>query len=249
MTSVDWLIRPIAHRGLHDSQAGIVENTRTAFQNAIDAGYAIECDVQASGDGEAVVFHDDTLDRLTRAKGPVASWSASQLATVSFRNSGDRIKTLPELLEQVGGRVPLVIEIKTDWKNHGPFERTVGEHLRVYNGKAAVMSFDPHCMAAMAEHAPEIARGLIACRFGAHHEWDGLSHWQRFRMRHLLSAIIAKPDFIAYHVKALPALAPVLGRLWPGWPLLTWTVRTQAERRRARRWADAMIFEGFRPRP
>jgi len=248
MTSVDWLLRPIAHRGLHDAEAGIVENTRTAFQEAIDAGYGIECDVQASADGEAIVFHDATLERLTRAKGAVASRTAGQLAKVSFRNSGDRIQTLPELLKQVGGRVPLAIEVKTSWKDHGPLEQRVADHLRAYDGKAAVMSFDPHCMGAFAAYAPEIPRGLIVCRFKNDPEWDELSYWQRFRMRHLLSATIAKPDFIAYDVKALPALAPVLARLCPGWPLLTWTVRTRADRERARRWADAAIFEGFRPR-
>lgn len=249
MTRVDWLIRPIAHRGLHDAGAGVVENTRTAFALAIEAGYAIECDVQASADGEPVVFHDATLERLTRSGGPVASRTARQLARVSFRDCADRIQTLPALLEQVGGRVPLVIEIKTAWKDHGPLERRVAKHLRTYDGMAAVMSFDPHSMAAIAACAPDIPRGLVACRFERDSEWDELSYWQRLRMRHLWSATIARPDFIAYDIDALPAFAPVAGRIWPGWPLLTWTVRTTAERRRARRWADAMIFEGFRPRP
>src|SRR5690606_28007460 len=136
-----------------------------AFQQALDAGYAIECDVQASGDGEAVVFHDAALDRLTRAKGPVATRTAKQLARVSFRNTDDRIQTLPRLLEQIGGRVPLAIEVKTDWKTHGALERKIADHLRAYDGKAAVMSFDPYSMAAFRDLAPEIPRGLIACRF------------------------------------------------------------------------------------
>lgn len=248
MTSVDWLIRPIAHRGLHDAEAGVVENSASAFQAALDAGYAIECDVRICAGGEAAVFHDATLERLTTSKGAIAARTAKQLGKVSFRDSGDRIQTLPELLEQVGGRAPLAIEIKTAWTGHGPLERRVADHLRGYGGKAAVMSFDPRSMAAFAEYAPEIPRGLVACAFGDGKEWDHLSYWQRLRMRHLCGAAIAKPDFIAYDIKALPALAPVIGRFLPGWPLLTWTVRTRAERRRARRWADAMIFEGFRPR-
>lgn len=247
MTPVNWLVRPIAHRGLHDAEAGIVENTSPAFQEAVEAGYAIECDVQASADGAAVVFHDTMLERLTRSKGPVAARTAKQLAKVSFRGSGARIQTLPELLEQVDGRVPLVIEVKTDWKDHGTLERQVAGQLRAYGGKAAVMSFDPQSMAVFADYAPEIPRGLVACQFTDDPEWDELSYWQRFRMRHLFSAALAKPDFIAYDIKALPAFSPVAGRIWPGWPLLTWTVRSRAERRRAGRWADAMIFEGFRP--
>lgn len=249
MTRVDWLIRPVAHRGLHNANEGIIENTATAFQAAIDAGYAIECDIQASADGEAVVFHDDALERLTTSRGPVAERTAAALGKAAFRNSRDSIQTLPELLEQVGGRVPLVIEIKTAWRGHGPLEERVASHLRGYDGKAAVMSFDPYSMGAFAEIAPGIPRGLVSCRFDDAGEWDELSRVQRFRMRHLLSATIARPDFIAYDIKALPALAPVLGRNLAGWPLLTWTVRTRADRERAKRWTDAMIFEGFRPQP
>lgn len=247
MPGLDWLKRPIAHRGLHDANSGIIENTETAFKGALDAGYAIETDVVFSGDQEVMVFHDPTLDRLTTAKGRVDMMSASDLKSVRFKNTNDRMQSLPELLEQVGGRVPLVIEIKSNWTDHGPLEQRLADCLEHYSGPVAVMSFDPRSVAAFAAMAPGIARGLVAEKFSDPHHWSGLTAWQRFRMRHLLSGFIARPQFIAYDIHALPACAPVTARHLLGWPLLTWTVRTEDERRRAARWADAMIFEGFRP--
>ena len=247
MGSLAWLIRPIAHRGLHDAGSGIIENTATAFQAAIDAGYAIETDVQASGDGEVMVFHDDTLDRLTTASGPFTAHDAVALKKIPFRATGDRMQTLSELLEQIGGRVPLVIEVKSDWNARGPVERRIADILGAYKGDTAVMSFDPHAVAAFAAAAPSHPRGLVAGRFRSDHYWSHLSWWRRFTMRHLLSAAVAGPHFIAYDIRGLPSLAPVAARKMFGLPLLTWTVRTVADRKTAQAWADAMIFEGFRP--
>ncbi len=247
MPGLDWLKRPIAHRGLHDAARGIIENTQTAFQNALDAGYAIETDVILSGDGEVMVFHDKTLDRLTLGQGRADAVSAAELKSVPFKETADRMQTFPELLEQVDGRAPLVIEIKSDWAGHGPLEQRLANYLGAYAGPAAVMSFDPYSIASFAAAAPRIARGLVAETFADLHYWSSLTAWQRFTMRHLLSACIARPQFIAYDIRALPALAPIALRRLLGWPLLSWTVRTDDERQRAERWADAMIFEGFRP--
>lgn len=244
---LDWLIQPFAHRGLHDPDKGTIENTATAFQAAIDAGYGIELDVRICADGDVVVFHDDRLERLTTGAGAVLARTAAQLRRVAFRASKDRIQTLPEMLEQVAGRVPLLIELKTDWKTHGPLEKSVARALKAYAGLAAVMSFDPHCMAAMADQAPGVVRGLVAERYSGPHEPADLSARQRFMMRHLLSAFIARPQFVNYDIRALPAIAPWVWRQVLQRPLLTWTVRSPEQARRARRWADAIVFEGFRP--
>ena len=247
MPGLDWLKRPIAHRGLHDAENGIIENTQTAFHGALKAGYAIETDVRFSGDGAVMVFHDPTLDRLTTLQGRVDAMSVPELKKVQYKDTSDRMQTLPELLEQVDGRVPLVIEIKSNWADHGPLERRLAECLENYTGPVAVMSFDPYSVAAFATAAPGVARGLVAEKFNDPHYWSDLTAWQRFTMRHLLSGFIARPQFIAYDIHALPACAPLSARHLLGWPLLTWTVRSQDERQRAARWADAMIFEGFRP--
>ncbi len=247
MTNLDWLIRPIAHRGLHDATKGLIENTPSAVQAAVDAGYAVEVDIQPASDGQAVVFHDATLDRLTRDTGNVVERTTAELKRVRFRDTSDRMQTLPELLEQVSGRVPLVIEIKSDWQKRGPFEETVARDLQSYTGDVAVMSFDPNVTAAFAATAPGITRGLVACSFRDPHYWGHISALRRFVMRHLLSGFIAKPHFVAYDIEALPAAAPWVWRQFLRRPLLTWTVRTQAQRERAAKHADAMIFEGFRP--
>lgn len=247
MIDLDWLIGPIAHRGLHDAAKGLVENTPSAIQAAIDAGYGVEVDVQQAGDDEAMVFHDPTLERLTEANGAVVDRPSDELKRVRFKETSDRMQTLSELLEQISGRVPLIIEIKSDWGKRGRFERHLACILKGYDGHAAVMSFDPKAVAAYAAAAPELPRGLIAGPFRNPLYWGHLSAWRRFLMRHLLSAFIARPHFVAYDIEALPSAAPLVWRRVLGRPLLAWTIRSKRERVRAKRYADAMIFEGFRP--
>ena len=247
MAKLQWLMRPIAHRGLHDAARGIVENTASAIQAAIDAGYAIEIDVQEAGDGAAMVFHDAMLDRLTKTSGPVGAYSSEQLQRIAYKDVPDRLQTLPEVLEQVAGQVPLLIEIKSDWNARGPFEAVLARHLNSYDGHAAVMSFDPNAIAAFSRLAPEFPRGLIAEHFSNLQYWRNLSAWRRFYMRHLITTPIVRPHFLAYDIAALPSLSPAIWRFFTNRTLLTWTVRSSAERTRAQRWADAIIFEGFRP--
>lgn len=242
-----WLKRPIAHRGLHDAASGIIENTAAAFARALESDYAIETDVRTSSDGEVMVFHDATLDRLTKKTGKVAAHSARELQQIPYARGTDRIQTLNELLEQVAGAVPVVIEIKTDWMRRGPFEQRIAAVLKSYDGPAAVMSFDPYSIAHFASAAPQIARGLVSEGFADEKHWSYLTSGQRFSMRHLFSSSVARPQFIAYDINALPALAPLVARRLFGCPLLTWTVRTPEQRSKAEQYADAIIFEGFRP--
>jgi len=247
MAELYWLKRPIAHRGLHDAAKGIAENSASSVRAAIGGGLAIEVDLQCAADHMPIVFHDATLDRLTVEKGPVAALSAEALAQIPLRNSPDRILSFPALLALVNGYVPLILEIKSTWTREGVFERNIAKLLETYSGPVAVMSFDPYCVAAFRDVAPQLPRGLVAERFDDRKHWAQLSPWQRFRMRHLLTAAVARPNFIAYDIRALPAVAPLLARFLFGLPLLTWTVRTKEERERAVRYADAMIFEGIAP--
>jgi glycerophosphoryl diester phosphodiesterase len=247
MTSdaLDWLKRPIAHRGL-DERGGI-ENSATAVEAAIAEDYAIEVDLQCARDGLPVVFHDRTLERLTAETGPLALRDAADLCTIPLRNSKDHILSLDELLAFVNGRVPLLLEVKSTWGGDSRYEANIAARLRTYPGHVAVMSFDPHSVAAFGRLSPSLPRGLISERFEDKHYWSELSAGQRFAMRHLFTAAIARPHFIAYDIKALPAVAPAIARNLFGLPLLTWTVRNEAEKARALRYADAMIFEGVVP--
>jgi glycerophosphoryl diester phosphodiesterase len=245
--TLDWLKRPIAHRGLHDNTHGMIENSASAVAAAITADYAIEVDLQCARDGLPVVFHDRTLERLTAESGPVSTRDAATLSTIPLRNSGDRILSLGELLSLVDGRVPLVLEVKSTWGGDSRYEANITDILRPYPGHVAVMSFDPHSVAALRRASPTLPRGLIAERFADRRYWSELSAAKRFAMRHLFTAAIARPHFIAYDIKALPAVAPALARGLFGLPLLAWTVCNEAEKLRALRYADAMIFEGVVP--
>ena len=247
MAELYWLQRPIAHRGLHDEAKGIVENSASAVSAAMGKGFAIEVDLQCAANDMPIVFHDDTLDRLTLETGPVAARTAEALANIPLRNSADRILSLPALLALVNGYVPLVLEVKSTWTRDGKFEANIAQMLAGYKGPVAVMSFDPYCLAAFREAAPELPRGLVADRFDDVEHWSRLKLWQRVAMRNLLSSAIARPNFVAYDIEALPALAPLIARFLFGLPLLTWTVRTNEQRERALRFADAMIFEGIVP--
>ena len=245
--TLDWLKRPIAHRGLHDESAGIIENSTSAVRAAVAKNYAVEVDLQCARDGLPVVFHDRSLERLTAESGAVADRDAASLCAITLRNSNDRILSLPSLLSLVAGRVPLLIEAKSTWGRDPRYELHIAELLAPYRGKVAVMSFDPDLVAAFRRLAPTVPRGLIAERFEDERHWAELSPLRRFAMRHLLTAALARPNFIAYDVRALPALAPAVARNLFGLPLLTWTVRSESEKATALRYADGMIFEGIEP--
>jgi len=242
----DWLIaRPIAHRGLHDVAAGRVENTASAALAAIAGNYAIECDVQISADGEAMVFHDENLDRLTEGHGPVASAPAAELKRLPFKNTGDRMLTLGEYCDLIAGRVTLVVEIKSRFDGDRRLAERVVTVLQAYRGAVGAMSFDPLPLAVVRQAGPHILRGVVAERYYSHPEWQFLSTAQKRRLAWMLHAPSSRPQFVAYHVNDLPAAVPAVARAL-GLPILTWTVRTDAQRQIAKRNADQMIFEGFR---
>src|SRR6185436_15293056 len=160
--SLAWLTaRPIAHRGHHDRSAGRIENTLSAAAAAIARGFAIECDLQLTADGEAIVFHDDTLDRLTAAAvGPVRTRTLAELKAMPLRDTDDRIPTFGEFLALIDDRVPLLAELKSDWSGDRRLEARVATVLSKYRGRVAVMSFDPASVRAMKRLAPHRPRGL-----------------------------------------------------------------------------------------
>jgi glycerophosphoryl diester phosphodiesterase len=247
MPGLDWLTaRPIAHRGLHDAARGVIENTASAVAAAIAADYGIEVDVQVSADGEAMVHHDEALGRLTDGAGQLAALTAADLKRVPFKATTDRMMDLGDLLDLVAGRATLVIEIKSRFDGERRLAARVCDVLRRYGGPVAVMSFDPDQVLALREIAPALPRGIVAQQRYDRLEWSQLTPAARWRMAHLLHAYQTRPHFLAYAVRDLPALAPLIARHVFGIRLLTWTVRTEADRRRAR-WADQIIFEGLRP--
>jgi len=241
-----WLTaQPVAHRGYHDRDAGRIENTIAAAEAAIARGFAIECDVQVTRDDVAVVFHDDTLERLTAATGRVSKMTLAELKSVPLAATATVIPTLEEFLAAVAGRVPLFVELKSDFAGNRRLEQAAAPALAAYAGPLAVMSFDPESMVTLRRMLPSVPRGMVADRF-SDDEWSMIPPLRRLALRHLAAAPRVMPSFVAWGVHDLPADAPLLLRHL-GVPLLTWTVRTAADRSTARRYADQIIFEGFDP--
>jgi glycerophosphoryl diester phosphodiesterase len=248
MAKLPWLTeKPVAHRGLHDISAGIVENTASAFNAALAGGYTIETDVQISADGEAMVHHDGALGRLTEGSARLATLTAAEIKAAHFKTGSDRILTLPELCELVGGRTTLVIEIKSNFDGDTRIAARAVQVLQGYNGAAALMSFDPQQIEAVRALAPRIARGIVAeCSYDDDDDWGGLTDAQRRSFALFLHAPRSRPQFIAYSSADLPSLIPAIARKVFGLPILTWTIRSEAERQRVLHYADQVIFEAFR---
>jgi glycerophosphoryl diester phosphodiesterase len=248
MRAPDWLTaRPVAHRGLHDAARGIIENMPAAAEAAVSGNFGIECDIQLSADGEAMVHHDDALGRLTEGSGALLDKSAAELKAVRFKDTSERMMSLGDLCALVRGRVPLVIEVKSHFDGDRRLVRRMAEVLASYAGPAVGMSFDPDQVLALRETMPDLPRGIIAQRKYDDDYWNKLTPEQRQGMLYLRHAFRTRPHFVAYWVNQLPAPAPWIARNLFGLPLLTWTVRTPEQRQRAARYADQMIFEGFRP--
>ncbi len=248
MSAPRWLTEsPVAHRGLHMASAGTIENTVSAARAAAEAGFAIECDVQLTRDGEAVVFHDFTLDRLTDGTGRLDGRTAAELAAIPFRVTGDRIPTLGTFLDTIGGRVPLFIEIKSRFDGDHALARRVAAILSGRSDPVAIMSFDETIVEALDTLAPDRPHGIVAMDDYSGREWDTIPPERKRSLAGLLHVGRTKPDFLAWHVKALPHAVPNLARYF-GLPVLTWTVRTAADREKAAAYADQTIFEGFDPR-
>jgi len=248
MPDLDWLTeRPFAHRGLHDASAGVIENTAPAFAAAIAAGYGIETDLQISADGEAMVHHDDALGRLTEGTGRLADMSAADIKLIRFKGSSARILTLGELCELVAGRSTLLLELKSRFDNDLRLAKRTADLIARYSGRAAIMSFDPDLIEAVRKTNPNLTRGVVAERHYSDPEWKALPFARRQRLAWLLHTPRSRPQFLAYSVQDLPAVPALLARALFGLPLLTWTVRSDDDRQRAARWADQIIFEGWRP--
>jgi glycerophosphoryl diester phosphodiesterase len=246
-------LQPIAHRGLHNAAKGIIENTAPAFEAAVAKGYGIECDLQPAADGTPLVFHDLALERLTTGSGLITDLKPGCAAKLPFKGADvTGILTLADLLALVGGRVPVLAEIKSEWE--APmiaFMVQIANLATTYPGPLALMSFDPAVMAEMRRLAPGVPRGIVtgSYRYPDGKPWypDRLTDARRDALANLRESVLADPYFYAYDVRALPSPVSERIRRDLGLPLFTWTVRTEAERETARLHADAPIFEGYEP--
>lgn len=244
-------VRPIAHRGLHDAKAGIIENTAPAFQAALAKGYGIELDLRPAADGTPIVFHDLELSRLIDAPGLISDLAAKDIARLRYRASKTTAHpiTFAELLELAGGQGPILAEIKSEWAPPDTaFLKAIAKLAKAYKGPLALMSFDPAMIAGIKDLAPKVPRGIISGMYQGDGWWlEQLDAERAFRLSQLIESGPAAPDFFAYHVKDLPTPVTRFLREGLGIPLFTWTVRTPADLATAKAFADAPIFEGLAP--
>ena len=242
-----FLDRPIAHRGLHNARAGVIENSMSAFQAAIAHGYAIELDVQLSSDDHAIVFHDYHLDRLTGESGPVRERTAAELSQIRLNGSDDAKLPLVDVLAEIDGAVPVLIEIKDQSLIYGPIdgmlERSVADALKSYSGPAAVMSFNPHATTAMADYAPDIPRGLVTERFTFLNVPDRAT---RRRMNAIADFEPSGSSFLSHDVRDIPNSRVAEIRA-AGHAVLCWTVRSARKEAKVRPHVDNITFEGYLP--
>ncbi|WP_372426401.1 glycerophosphodiester phosphodiesterase family protein [Salinarimonas chemoclinalis] len=242
-----WLVaRPIAHRGLHDRAAGVIENSRAAARAAIERGYPIELDVQLTADGEAVVFHDHDLARLVGGEGNVHDTRAAALAAMPLVGAadGEGPPTLAEFLALVAGRVPLVVEIKSRFDGDVRLAGRTLEVLAGYAGPWVVESFDPAMIAEVRRLAPHAPRGIVSETRFTHPDWAWMPPELVRHLANLLHFDETRPHFLSWQVGDLLNGPPFLLRRL-GIPVTAWTVRDEAARAAAAAHADQMVFEGF----
>jgi len=245
----DFLTMPLAHRGLHDAVAGRPENSIAAFNAAIENGYGTELDAQMSADGQAMVFHDYDLTRLTGVQATVQQRTANALGELSLLNSAEKIQTLETVLQCVAGRVPVMVEIKDQdgllGPNVGALEKAVAKVVTSYQGPVAVMSFNPHSVIALDKFAPDTPHGLATGNFPAK-VWPQLPQETRKMLRKIPYLQRSGACFITHSIAGLHR--PLVQRIKAnGMPVLCWTVTSQEVEDEARRFADNITFEGYRP--
>ena len=244
----EFLRIPLAHRGLHDVSAGRPENSRAGIRAAVAAGYGLEIDLQLSSDGHAMVFHDYDLTRLTGTSGALRLRAAEELTRLPLTGSDEGIPTLREVLKLVGGRVPLLIEVKDQdgamGTDVGPLERATANAIADYEGPVAVMSFNPNSVAELARWAPDVARGLVTCEFDPQIEAlpeDVCDHLREIPDYDRVGATFISHDVIDLNRPRVAALHEA------GANVLCWTIRSREQEEYARKVAENITFEGYLP--
>jgi glycerophosphoryl diester phosphodiesterase len=242
-----FLTHPITHRGYHNRAHGIIENSASAISAAVAAGYGIEVDLQLSSDGVPMVFHDETLDRLTSEHGDLNTRTAAELQAIQLKDSTDTIPTLAHILTLIAGRVPLLIEIKdqslTMSATDGRLEAATAAALANYTGPVALMSFNPHSVAHMATLAPNLPRGLTTSAYDPI-DWHPLPEGTCDALREIPDYDSTLSSFISHEARDLnrPRVTTLRAQ---GAAILCWTIKSAQAEAQARKIAQNVTFEGY----
>lgn len=232
-----------AHRGLHDNESEAPENSMAAFRKAVEADYGIELDVHVTADGIPVTFHDSKLERMCGVSGEITNYTYEQLQQFTLGNSEERIPKLEDALLMVNGRVPLIVEIKSE-KVDVSFCSAIDRLLRAYDGEYCIESFNPVVLWWFRRHHNEVVRGQLSTNFRKDGEYKNVVS---FLMTHLMFNFLAKPDFIAYNYHFMQEPGRRICRKLYKNPAAAWIVQSEEELNRLRREFDIFIFESFTP--
>lgn len=229
-----------AHRGYHNEEKYIPENSMAAFRAAMDHGYGIELDVHLTKDGKLAVFHDDTLERMCGDLGRIEGYTLAELRNFHLLNTMERIPELGEVLSCVNGRVPLLIELKISGRNLAVCRKSY-EMLKNYRGRYMVQSFNTMGLYWYRKHAPEVLRGQLSSNLTKTAKKD--PYILRFAVKYLLFNMLGRPDFISYKLKDLPNISVFLCRRLFHIPVAVWTLRTEKALKQGRAGYNICIFE------
>ena len=233
-----------AHRGLFDNKTAAPENSLPAFQKAVEAGYGIELDVQLSKDGIPVVFHDASLKRMCGVEGNVWDYPLSELKQLKLADSNAEVPTFAEVLDVVGGKVPLIIEYKLDVPQTKVC-RLVNDLLRSYTGAYCIESFHPLALLWYRRHRPDVVRGQLCMEYWNEDKYRGNPFF--FVLSYLVTNAAARPDFIAYkHSDASNLSFRLTKRM--GVLAVAWTIKSQRQLEEAKKHFDLFIFDSFIPK-
>lgn len=226
----------IAHRGYHDIEKCIPENSMRAFEEATKNNYIIELDVHILKDDEVVVFHDDNLKRMTGIDKKIKECTYEEISKMNLKQTEEKIPLLKNVLNLVDGKVPIIIELKTDLRC-GKLEKEVIKILGQYNGEYAIKSFNPFSVNYFRKHAPNVIRGQLASDF----KNDKMFILKKLFLKYMLFNFVSKPDFISYDIRALPNKK--IEKIREKQLILGWTARTQEDIEKAKKYCDNVIFE------
>lgn len=232
-----------AHRGLHDNETEAPENSMAAFRKAVEAGYGIELDVQLSKDRIPVVFHDFTLKRVCGVEGKVSDYTYEELQKFQLYKSRERIPRFEDFLKMVGGRVPLIVELKIEWMDVAVCPQ-VDERLRQYKGVYCIESFNPLGLLWYRKHHNSVMRGQLSDAFLHEAGMKGLLY---FALEHMLLNFVTKPDFVAYNHKYYRTLSRQICKKLYGNLAVAWTIKSQKELEARKKDFDLFIFDSFIP--
>lgn len=232
-----------AHRGLFQNENGIPENSKKAFQKAVEKGFGIEMDVRLTKDKIPVIFHDDTLERMCGVEGKVNEYTYAELLEFSLLDTEEKIPTLLEVLNIVDGKVPLIVEMKVDWldkETHVIADKVLQE----YQGLYCVESFNPLVIYWYRRHRKQVIRGQLSDYIKSKEIQKKIVFWG---LKNLLFNIIARPDFVAYNHLHYKNISRVLYRNLYGGVSIAWTIQSQEQLEARKNDFDMFIFDGFLP--